>query len=53
MKRSMAVSNAEKDRGMEKEAETGILSIEAKAICAIGTTSSALIRYPTLGGAVL
>jgi hypothetical protein len=31
----------------------GVLSIEARAMCAIGTTSSVLIRYPTLGGATL
>jgi hypothetical protein len=42
-----------KDRDKEKEAETGVLSIEARAMCAIGGTSPVRIRYSRHGGAVL
>ena len=51
VKRSIAVSRAVKDRG--KEADTGVLSIEIGATCAISTTSLVLTQYSTHGGAVL
>jgi hypothetical protein len=37
--RSTAVSSAVKDGGIEKEAETGILSLEARATYDIGASS--------------
>jgi hypothetical protein len=47
VKSSIAVSRAKKDRGMEKKAETGVLSIEARAMCAIGGSSPSS-RYPRM-----
>jgi len=42
----MAVSSAVKDGGMEKEAETGVLSIEARAMCAIVASSCSEPIFP-------